>query len=82
MPLTIKIYCGCGCKCTTIEERVQEAADDLKTEVVIEKHSSLKEDFDQFDFKTPAIIIQDTLVVSGKIPSERQIRKILRAYCK
>jgi hypothetical protein len=82
MALTIKIYCGCGCKCTTIEERVQEAADALKIEVIFEKHSSLQEDFDQFDFKTPAILIQDTLVVSGKTPSERQIRKILRSYNK
>ncbi|HDS08777.1 MAG TPA: thioredoxin family protein [Firmicutes bacterium] len=75
--LKIKVL-GAGCpKCIKTEEVVKAALKNLGWDANVIKVTDLNEIMDHGVMITPAVIINDELVFSGKIPSVSEVEKYL-----
>lgn len=69
---------GPGCaNCQRLEERTKEAAADLGIEATIEKVTDMAEIVSYGVMKTPGLVIDDRLVMSGRVPTVAQIAEFL-----
>jgi small redox-active disulfide protein 2 len=69
---------GSGCaKCSELAERTQAAAAELGLEYGIEKVSDLKEIMGFGVMRTPALVVDGAVKVSGRVPSVEEIKAIL-----
>lgn len=69
---------GTGCKkCKNLESNVREAVRNLGLEANIEKVEDMIEIVNYGVMKTPALVIDNKVVVSGKLPSTQDIEKML-----
>ncbi|MBM6545025.1 TM0996/MTH895 family glutaredoxin-like protein [Janibacter sp. YIM B02568] len=76
--MKIKVL-GPGCKnCETLEQRTRQALDDLGLDAEIEKVTDYTEIAGYGVLKTPGLVIDEQVVVSGKVPSARAIADLLR----
>ena len=77
--MDIKIL-GSGCaKCQTLERVTREAVDLLGLEAEFEKVTDPGEIASSGVMATPALVIDDEVVVSGRVPSANDIKKLLTA---
>lgn len=73
----IKIL-GTGCpKCKKLEELSHKAAEELKIEHTIEKIEDINEIISYGIMMTPGLVINETVVSSGKLLSIDEIKKLL-----
>ena len=76
--MKIKVL-GPGCKnCETLEQRTRQALDDLGLDAEIEKVTDYTEIAGYGVLKTPGLVVDEQVVVSGKVPSARAIADLLR----
>jgi len=76
--MNIKIL-GTGCpKCKKLEENTKEAIKGLSGDFSIEKVTSLNDVMDYGVMITPALVINEDVVSSGKLLSADAIQKIIR----
>ena len=76
--MKIKVL-GPGCKnCETLEQRARQALDDLGLDAEIEKVTDYTEIAGYGVLKTPGLVVDEQVVVSGKVPSARAIADLLR----
>ena len=76
--MKIKVL-GPGCKnCETLEQRTREALDALGADAEIEKVTDYGEIAGYGVLKTPGLVVDEQVVVSGKVPSARAIADLLR----
>jgi small redox-active disulfide protein 2 len=76
--MKIKVL-GPGCKnCETLEQRTRQALDDLGLDAEIEKVTDYGEIAGYGVLKTPGLVVDEQVVVSGKVPSARAIADLLR----
>lgn len=76
--MIIKIL-GSGCKkCKKMEENVKEAIDNLDIHATVEKVEDFKEIIKYGAMTTPALVIDEKLVSSGKLLKPKEIEKILK----
>jgi small redox-active disulfide protein 2 len=76
--LNIKIL-GPGCaNCQRLAALVQKVVTDTELEATIEKVTDYAEMMRWNMMRTPGLVINDTLVVSGRIPSETEIATLLQ----
>ena len=69
---------GTGCdKCDELTQRTQAAAAELGLECEIQKVSDLKEIMGFGVMKTPTLVVDGAVKVSGKVPSVAEIKKLL-----
>ena len=69
---------GTGCKkCNDLTERVKAVADSLEIEYELEKVTDIAEIVSYGVMMTPALVIDGEVKVSGKIPSEDEIKELL-----
>lgn len=69
---------GTGCrKCKKLESNVREAVKNLGIEANIEKVEDMIEIINYGVMKTPALLVDNKIVVSGKLPSTQDIEKML-----
>ncbi len=69
---------GSGCaKCHELAERTQAAATALGLEFGMEKVSDLKEIMGFGVMRTPALVVDGTVRVSGRVPTVEEIRRML-----
>ena len=69
---------GTGCKkCKKLESNVREAVKNLGIEANIEKVEDMIEIVSYGVMKTPALLVDNKIVVSGKLPSTQDIEKML-----
>ena len=69
---------GPGClKCRETEKNVREASAQLQLEADISHVSDIKEIAKLGVLFTPAVIIDGKMVVSGKLPTVEELKKIL-----
>ncbi len=72
--MIIKVL-GPGCaNCKRLEKNVQTAVKDLGKEVTIEKVTDFKEITKYGVMSTPALVIDEELKVSGKVPKPEEIK--------
>lgn len=77
--MDIKIL-GSGCaKCQTLERVTHEAVDQLGLEAEFEKVTDPGEIASWGVMATPALVIDDEVVVSGRVPSANDIKRLLAA---
>lgn len=75
--MVIKIL-GTGCtKCKTLEQLVHEVVNELTIEASIEKITDFKEIAKAGVMMTPALVINDKVKVSGKVPSKAELKTII-----
>jgi small redox-active disulfide protein 2 len=75
--LEIKIL-GPGCpNCQRLEKNARAAAADLGAEATITKVSDMKEIMSYEVFATPGLVIDDKVVVSGRVPNKAEITTMI-----
>lgn len=69
---------GKGCSnCQLLTERVTQAAEELGLEFTIEKITDINAIVDAGVMHTPALAVDDELVLEGKVASTSQIKTLL-----
>jgi small redox-active disulfide protein 2 len=77
--MDIKIL-GTGCvNCKNLETNTRKALDDLGLSVEIDKVTDPGEIISWGVMSTPALVIDDEVVLSGRVPSADQIGQLLAA---
>jgi small redox-active disulfide protein 2 len=70
---------GTGCpKCKKLYEHVEEALKSLNMEAELGKVTDISEIIEYGVMSTPALVIDDEVVVSGKVPDVSELIKILK----
>ncbi|MGB3013311.1 MAG: thioredoxin family protein [Candidatus Nanopelagicales bacterium] len=76
--MKIKIL-GPGCaNCQRLEERTKEAVEALGLDVNLEKVTDAAEIASYGIMRTPGLVVDDTVVVAGRVPSTREISDLLK----
>ena len=76
--MDIKIL-GTGCaKCHTVEQNVRKATTELNIQANIEKIEDIVQIMKFGVMSTPALIINDKVIFSGKNPSLNEIKEIIQ----
>ena len=71
---------GTGCaKCNALAEAAKNAADELGLEYEIEKVTDLKTIMTFGVMTTPALVVDGTVKVAGKVPGHAEIKTLLSA---
>ena len=75
--MNLKIY-GSGCnKCNLLAKHAEAAARALDINYEIEKVTDINEIIDAGVMRTPALAVNDEIVVAGSVPSAEKIKKYL-----
>lgn len=75
--MKLKIF-GSGCaKCNLLTQHAEEAARELGIEYELEKVKDINEIIDAGVMRTPALAVNDEVVVSGSVPSTEKIKQLL-----
>ncbi len=76
--MTVQI-CGAGCKkCIKLTENLRKVIDDNNYDIEIIKITDYKEMLDLGVMSTPALLINDKIISTGKVHSTKQLEKILK----
>jgi len=77
--MEIKVL-GPGCKkCNTLHDATQKALEELKLEVKVEKVDDMIKILSYGVMSTPALVINEKVVVSGKVPSVSEIKELIQS---
>ncbi len=69
---------GTGCaKCKKLEEATKLAAEELGASYTIEKITDLEKIMAFSVMSTPALVVNGTVKVTGRVPSIEEIKKLL-----
>lgn len=75
--MNIKIL-GTGCpNCQKLEANTKQALEELKMEAVVEKVIEIQDILSYGVMGTPALVVDEKVAVSGKIPDVSEIKTIL-----
>jgi len=75
--MEIKIL-GTGCpKCKTLEQIVRKVVDSHNIDATVSKVEDIMDIMKYNVMSTPAIVIDEKVVVKGRVPSEDEILKLL-----
>ena len=73
----IKIL-GPGCaNCTRLEQVTREALDALGLEATVEKVTDYGDILSYNIMSTPGLVVDEKVIVSGRVPSARQVKDLL-----
>ena len=77
MTKSIKIL-GTGCsKCKSMNNIVQKVVNENDIDVMVEKVEDIVDILKYDVMNTPALVVEDAIVLSGRIPSTDELLKIL-----
>ena len=75
--MDIKIL-GPGCRnCVTLEQRTRDALAELAVPATITKVTDVAEIAGYGVMRTPALVVDDRVLVSGRVPTVAQLRDLL-----
>lgn len=75
--MNIKVL-GTGCsKCGSLEKMTIEAIADLKIEANIEKEEDIVKIMGYGVMHTPALVINEKVVLSGRLPSKSELNQLI-----
>lgn len=75
--MNIKIL-GTGCpNCQKLEANTKQALEELKIEAVVEKVTEIQDIMSYGVMSTPALVIDEKVEVSGRIPDVSEIKTVL-----
>lgn len=77
----VKMYIkvlGTGCaNCKALEKATRQATEELNLDAVIEKVEDIQKIMEYGIMRTPGLVINDKIVLSGKVPNVKELKKIL-----
>lgn len=78
--MIIKVL-GSGCiNCSTLEKRTSEALQELNMEAVIEEVKDYQKIASYGIMRTPGLVIDEKVAVSGFVPTVEKLKEILLAH--
>ncbi|KPU27694.1 redox-active disulfide protein 2 [Caloranaerobacter sp. TR13] len=78
--MVIKIL-GAGCKnCEKLYNLTNEVVNELGIEAEIKKVTEFKDILSYGIMKTPGLVINNKVVVSGRVPSKNEIKDFIQKY--
>ena len=76
--MNIKIL-GTGCaKCHSLEKIVKEVVVELHLDATVEEVKDMKQILDYKILMSPGLVIDEKVVISGKVPSKAEMERILK----
>jgi len=80
--MVIKVL-GTGCpSCKTLESHTRKAAEELGGAIEVVKVEDIAKILEYNVIRTPALVIDEQVVLSGRVPSVAQIREIIENSAK
>ncbi|HYX07926.1 MAG TPA: thioredoxin family protein [Bacteroidales bacterium] len=78
--MNIKVL-GSGCaRCRSLEQATIDAAHELGIEPAIEKVEDYQKIMEYGVMRTPGLVINEEVVLTGQVPKVSQLKKILSDY--
>ena len=75
--MDIKVL-GPGCaKCQSLEKTVKEVVSALKLDIKVEEIKDMKKIMQYPILMTPGLIINEKVVMSGKVPSKAEVERLI-----
>lgn len=75
--MDIKVL-GPGCaKCQSLEKTVKEVVSALKLDIKVEEIKDMKKIMQYPILMTPGLVINEKVVMSGKVPSKAEIERLI-----
>jgi small redox-active disulfide protein 2 len=75
--MKLKIY-GSGCaKCNLLTQHAETAARELGIDYELEKVTDINQIIDAGVMRTPALAVDDDIVIAGSVPSAEKIKQLL-----
>ncbi|MCW8926402.1 MAG: thioredoxin family protein [Xanthomonadales bacterium] len=75
--MKLKIF-GSGCtKCNLLTQHAEAAAQELGIDYELEKVKDINQIIDAGVMRTPALAVDDVVVVAGSVPSTEKIKQLL-----
>jgi small redox-active disulfide protein 2 len=75
--MQIKVL-GTGCaRCRSLEKITQKAVEELNLDATVEKVEDIQKIMEYAIMRTPALVINDKVVLSGQVPKVAQIKDLL-----
>ncbi len=72
------VILGTGCpKCKTLEKLTREAIGELNVDANISKQEDIVKIIEYGILSTPGLVINEKLVLSGRVPSSGEIKKLI-----
>lgn len=72
---------GKGCKnCVLLERHITKALADLGLKASLEKVTDMDAIIDLGVMKTPGLVIDDVLVLSGRVPAVSELKPLIEAH--
>jgi small redox-active disulfide protein 2 len=76
--IQIKVL-GTGCpKCKTLEKQVQLAVEEMKIDAQVVKEEDIVKIMGYGVMRTPGLVINEKVVFSGRIPSDSELKEIIK----
>lgn len=77
LEMVIKVL-GTGCtNCKTLESRAIEAVNELQLDAVVEKVTDIQQIVSYGVMRTPALVVDEKVVLYGRVPSVSEIKDLL-----
>jgi small redox-active disulfide protein 2 len=67
---------GCG-KCNSLEKVTKKALEELSLDVTVEKVEDIQKIMEYAVMRTPALVIDEKVVMSGKVPKVSELKELL-----
>lgn len=78
--MTIKVL-GSGCmNCITLEKRTREALQHLNITASVEKVTDFQQIASFGVMRTPGLVVENKVIVQGRVPTVAQIEEILTGF--
>ena len=75
--MKIKVL-GTGCpNCKTLEKATRETVDELGIVATITKEEDIMKIMEYGIMHTPALVVDEKVVLSGRLPSKNELKKLL-----
>jgi len=75
--MVIKIL-GAGCaRCESLERLTRKAVDELRLDATVEKVGDIREILSYSVMRTPALVINEKVVLTGEVPGMTELKSLL-----
>jgi len=78
--MEIKVL-GTGCaKCKSLEKVTRKAVDELNLDATVTKVEDIQKIMEYFVMRTPALVIDEKVVLSGQLPKIAELKELLTSH--
>ena len=75
--MVVKVL-GTGCaRCKSLEQVTRKAVDELNLDATVEKVEDIQKIMEYAVMRTPALVIDEKVVLSGQVPKINQLKDLL-----